>query len=113
MSAGLDHMQSANALRRAKDGQTVKLPDKTRLTYSHERGGWNASPKPPTASADTLAIEQLQEAYAMSSYAGCSLFACEGSATNRIVGMQTCRNCATHIMLRRALKRMGILPTER
>lgn len=61
---------------------------------------------------DKLAIEQLCEAYLCSET--CSgFFACPGSEGNRIVGMATCNTCATHIMLRRALKRMGItLPDD-
>lgn len=60
--------------------------------------------------ADKLAVEQLKEAYEMTAgHAGCSFWACPGSDGNLIVGMATCRNCASHILLRRALKRMGIL----
>lgn len=57
--------------------------------------------------ADKLAVEQLQEAYHASDH--CSgFFACPGGEGNRIVGMATCNTCATHILLRRALKRMGV-----
>lgn len=66
-----------------------------------------------TATADKLAIEQLRDAYEMSTPSACSFWACDGSNGNRIIAMKTCGNCASHIMLRRALKRMGILPAER
>jgi hypothetical protein len=57
-----------------------------------------------------LAVRQLTEAYEMTTgSAGCGFFACPGSDGNQIVGMMTCRACAAHILLRRALKRMGIL----
>lgn len=62
--------------------------------------------------ADKLAVRQLCEAY-LASECCSGFFACPGSEGNRIVGMATCHTCATHIMLRRALKRMGVtLPDD-
>jgi hypothetical protein len=60
---------------------------------------------------DKLAIEQLCEAY-LASETCSGFFACSGSGGNRIVAMETCHTCATHIILRRALKRMGITPPD-
>ena len=59
------------------------------------------------AVADKLAVTQLTEAY-LASETCSGFFACPGSEGNRIVGMATCNTCATHILLRRALKRMGV-----
>lgn len=39
-------------------------------------------------------------------------FACPGGDGNRIVPMATCTQCAAHITLRRALKRLGIEPPK-
>lgn len=56
---------------------------------------------------DALAIEQLIEAYRSSNCNG--FFACPGGDhVTRIIPMVTCHGCAARILLRRALKRMGI-----
>lgn len=65
---------------------------------------------PPTA--DKLAVQQLLDAYDAANIGACNYWACPGPNTNRPTPMATCSKCYAAIMLRRALKRMGILPKE-
>lgn len=54
---------------------------------------------------DRLAVEQLKDSY-LATECCTGFFACPGGEGNRIVGMATCRVCAVHILLRRALLRI-------